>query len=74
MHMTCGTRIHGEEIPKPLTLIDSLCHVIIHEGMIHAMLVVCMYVMHTLEYSSTTTRVCIVCILSTYYLVCIATS
>ena len=52
--MTCGTRIHGEEIPKPLTLIDSLCHVIIHECMIHAMditlvCIVCMYVMHTLE-------------------------
>ena len=52
--MTCGTRIHGEEIPKPLTLIDSLCHVIIHEGMIHAMditlvCIVCKYVMHTLE-------------------------
>ena len=42
--MTCGTRIHGEEIPKPLTLIDSLCHVIIHEGMIHAM-----HIMHSMH-------------------------
>jgi hypothetical protein len=55
MHITCGTRIHGEEIPKPLTLIDSLCHVIIHESMIHAM--------HTRVLCIVRAYACMLCIL-----------